>query len=179
MWSMTSSTTVSHREVSLQTTFMLLDSIAIAPTSAGNKPENHIPALLTLLAKTVADPESLTVRTWSVRALGKLAEYVEPGEQYEIVSPALDRFAQVRGVALPLSRSFAVCTPGHDPLSCPGPPAGARGQRRAGGQVHLRVLRHRQPFCESRPGSEVSNVFTRLIRAQCRNAPSSPRISRA
>ncbi|POY75272.1 hypothetical protein BMF94_1642 [Rhodotorula taiwanensis] len=84
MWSMTSSTTVSHREVSLQTTFMLLDSIAIAPTSAGNKPENHIPALLTLLAKTVADPESLTVRTWSVRALGKLAEYVEPGEQYEI-----------------------------------------------------------------------------------------------
>ena len=83
---MASSSTASHREVALQTTFMLLDSIAIAPTSAGDKPSNQIPALLQLLGKTVADPESLTVRTWSVRSLGKLAEYVEPGEEHEIVS---------------------------------------------------------------------------------------------
>lgn len=86
LWNMSSSSTVSHREVALQTTFMLLDSIAIAPTSAGDKPSNQIPALLQLLGKTVADPESLTVRTWSVRSLGKLAEYVEPGEEHEIVS---------------------------------------------------------------------------------------------
>ena len=86
LWNMASSSTASHREVALQTTFMLLDSIAIAPTSAGDKPSNQIPALLQLLGKTVADPESLTVRTWSVRSLGKLAEYVEPGEEHEIVS---------------------------------------------------------------------------------------------
>ncbi|KAG0653596.1 hypothetical protein C6P46_002390, partial [Rhodotorula mucilaginosa] len=84
LWNMASSSTASHREVALQTTFMLLDSIAIAPTSAGDKPSNQIPALLQLLGKTVADPESLTVRTWSVRSLGKLAEYVEPGEEHEI-----------------------------------------------------------------------------------------------
>lgn len=85
LWNTANSGTAAHREVALQTIFMLLDSIAIAPTQPGGSAQNQIPALLQLLSKTLADPESLAVRVWSIRALGKLSEFVESGEEQEIV----------------------------------------------------------------------------------------------
>ncbi|BGP17525.1 hypothetical protein JCM10213v2_005558 [Rhodosporidiobolus nylandii] len=86
LWNMSSAPVASHREVALQTIFMLLDSIAIAPSTAGGQPVNQIPALMELLAKTLQDPESLNVRVWSIRALGKLAEFLETGEDKEIAA---------------------------------------------------------------------------------------------
>jgi len=85
LWNTANATTAAHREVALQTIFMLLDSIAIAPSQPGGNAQNQIPALLQLLSKTLADPESLAVRVWSIRSLGKLAEFVESGEDQEIV----------------------------------------------------------------------------------------------
>ncbi|GAA5839614.1 hypothetical protein JCM9279_005998 [Rhodotorula babjevae] len=86
LWNTANATTAAHREVALQTIFMLLDSIAIAPSQPGGNAQNQIPALLQLLTKTLADPESLAVRVWSIRSLGKLAEFVESGEDQEITA---------------------------------------------------------------------------------------------
>lgn len=85
---MASAPAASQREVALQTIFMVLDTISIAPTTAGGNATNQIPALLQLLSKTVADPESLVVKVWSIRALGKLSEFLEEGEDAEIVRGA-------------------------------------------------------------------------------------------
>ncbi|BGP41297.1 hypothetical protein JCM10449v2_005274 [Rhodotorula kratochvilovae] len=86
LWNTANSATAAHREVALQTIFMLLDSIAIAPNQPGGAAQNQIPALLQLLTKTLADQESLPVRVWSIRALGKLSEFVEVGEEQEIAT---------------------------------------------------------------------------------------------
>ncbi|GAA5974435.1 hypothetical protein JCM11641_003210 [Rhodosporidiobolus odoratus] len=86
LWQMSSAPTASHREVALQAIFMLIDLVAVAPSTAGGSGVNQIPALMELLAKTLADPESLNVRVWSIRALGKLAEFLEAGEDREIAA---------------------------------------------------------------------------------------------
>lgn len=171
LWSMASSGTVSHREVALQTTFMLLDSIAIAPTGAGAKPTNQIPALLQLLSKTIADPESLSVRTWTVRSLGKLAEYVEPGEEQEIVSWHALQLSE-RSALMPTIECAGYAS-GHDPARCAGPPAGARGERRARSEIHLRVLRHRQPRRKSPQNLFTPSAAAAHIRKSRRKPPSS------
>ncbi|GAA5874928.1 hypothetical protein JCM1840_007153 [Sporobolomyces johnsonii] len=86
LWQMSSAPTASHREVALQTVFMLLDTIAIAPSQPGGQAQNQIPQLLELLSRTLNDAESLSVRVWSIRALGKLAEFLEAGEDAEIAA---------------------------------------------------------------------------------------------
>jgi len=83
---MSSSPTSAHREVALQTIFMLLETIAIAPSTPGGSAQSQIPQLLALLTRTLNDPESMGVRVWSIRALGKLSEFLEVGEDAEIVS---------------------------------------------------------------------------------------------
>ncbi|GAA5827495.1 hypothetical protein JCM11251_003835 [Rhodosporidiobolus azoricus] len=86
LWQMSAAPTAAHREVALQTIFMLLDSIAIAPNAPGGNAVNQIPAIIELLSKTLQDPESLAVRVWTVRALGKLSEFLEAGEDKEIAA---------------------------------------------------------------------------------------------
>ncbi|GAA6058985.1 hypothetical protein JCM10212_001695 [Sporobolomyces blumeae] len=86
LWQMSSAPTAAHREVSLQTIFMLLDTIAISPSAPGGAAQSQIPQLLELLTRTLADPESLSVRVWSIRALGKLSEFLEAGEDAEIAA---------------------------------------------------------------------------------------------
>lgn len=86
---MSSSPTSAHREVALQTIFMLLETIAIAPSTPGGSAQSQIPQLLALLTRTLNDPESMGVRVWSIRALGKLSEFLEVGEDAEIVSALL------------------------------------------------------------------------------------------
>lgn len=47
---------------------------------------NNVWHVLALVGRTVRDVESLVVRVWSVRVLGKLSEFVEAGEGWEAVS---------------------------------------------------------------------------------------------
>lgn len=61
---------------------MLLDTLAVTPSANAT---SHIPGLLELFKTTLGDAESLGVRVWTIRALGKLAEYIEVGEDAEIV----------------------------------------------------------------------------------------------
>ncbi|GAA5927116.1 uncharacterized protein JCM15063_000459 [Sporobolomyces koalae] len=84
LWQLSSAPTAAHREVALQTIFMLLDTIAIAPSQPGGPAQSQIPQLLQLLTRTLSDPESFNVRVWSIRALGKLSEFLEAGEDAEI-----------------------------------------------------------------------------------------------
>ncbi|KAK4700212.1 importin-4, partial [Phenoliferia sp. Uapishka_3] len=72
------------REVALQTMYMLLDTLVLTPTKPGGGIEHHISEFLVLFGKTLQDPESLSVRVWTVRALGKLSEFIEPDEATEI-----------------------------------------------------------------------------------------------
>ncbi|KAM0750744.1 ARM repeat-containing protein [Meredithblackwellia eburnea MCA 4105] len=85
LWSLASSTTPSHREVALQTLFMLLDTLVLTPTKPGGGIEGHIPQLLDLFKGTLEDA-SLLVRVWTVRALGKLSEFIEDNETQEIAA---------------------------------------------------------------------------------------------
>lgn len=85
LWSLTASPSAAHREVALQTLYMLLDTLAVTPTSPGAGITGNVTQLLELLRKTLGDAESLGVRIWTVRSLGKLSEYIEVGEDPEIV----------------------------------------------------------------------------------------------
>lgn len=86
LWNLSATPNAAHREVALQTIFMLLDTLVVTPSKPGGSIANHIPQLLELFSKTLADPESLGVRVWTVRALGKLSEFIEQSETAEIVS---------------------------------------------------------------------------------------------
>lgn len=86
LWSLTSSPTSSNREVALQTLYMLLDTLATTQTTPGAGITGNVQELLALFSKTLGDVESLGVRVWTIRALGKLSEYIEVGEDAEIVS---------------------------------------------------------------------------------------------
>ncbi|GAA5849155.1 hypothetical protein JCM8547_006464 [Rhodosporidiobolus lusitaniae] len=86
LWNMSAAPVAAHREVTLQAIFMLLDLVAVAPNSPGGKAVNQIPAILGLLTKTLQDAESLQVRVWSIKALGKLAEFLEAEEANEVAT---------------------------------------------------------------------------------------------
>lgn len=86
LWSLSETANPAHREVALQTIYMLLDTLVVTPSKPGGSIANHIPQLLQLFNKTLNDSESLGVRVWTVRALGKLSEFIEQGENQEIVS---------------------------------------------------------------------------------------------
>lgn len=64
---------------------MLLDTLVLTPTKPGGGIDTHVPQLLDLFRKTLEDAESLSVRVWTIRALGKLSEFIEPDEAPEIV----------------------------------------------------------------------------------------------
>lgn len=72
---------------------MLLDTLVVTPSKPGGSIANHIPQLLDLFHRTLADPESLNVRVWTVRSLGKLSEFIEQGETNEIVRLVLQALA--------------------------------------------------------------------------------------
>lgn len=65
---------------------MLVDTLVVTPVTPGGKIGGQIHGLLELFKKTLGDAESLGVRVWTIRSLGKLAEYIEAGEDAEIVS---------------------------------------------------------------------------------------------
>ena len=88
LWSLSETPNAAHREVALQTIYMLLDTLVVTPSKPGGSIANHVPQLLELFNKTINDAESLNVRVWTVRALGKLSEFIEQGENTEIVSLA-------------------------------------------------------------------------------------------
>lgn len=85
LWSLASSPSAAHREVALQSIFMLTDTLIITPAKPGGTIEGHVLGLLQLFARTLSD-ESLAVRVFTLRAVGKLAEYIEVGEDAEIAA---------------------------------------------------------------------------------------------
>lgn len=84
LWALAASPVSTLREVALQSVFMLTDILVVTPSTPGGSIDGHILALLQLFTTSIADPESLTVRVWTLRALGKLSEYIETGEDAEI-----------------------------------------------------------------------------------------------
>ncbi|KAK4047505.1 hypothetical protein OIO90_006147 [Microbotryomycetes sp. JL221] len=86
LWSLSSASLAAQREVALQTIFMLLDTLVVTPSKPGGSIANHVPQLLELFNRTLADAESLNVRVWTLRALGKLSEFIEQGETAEITA---------------------------------------------------------------------------------------------
>lgn len=65
---------------------MLTDTLAVTASVPGGESGGLIPGLMELFKKTLSDPESLNVKVWTIRSLGKLAEYIEVGEDAAIVS---------------------------------------------------------------------------------------------
>lgn len=109
LWSLCAAPDASQRESALRTAYELLDLIAVIPTSSSS---HQIPQLLDLLSKTLADAESLNVRIWSVRSLGKLSEFIEQGEDAEIVSRPQQYASRclLNGLGLPPDRLPISCT---------------------------------------------------------------------
>ncbi|SCV70350.1 BQ2448_1744 [Microbotryum intermedium] len=85
LWQGASDADKTRREVSSQSINVLLDHIAVAKTSSSPS-GNYIPLLMELFSKTLVDSESLMVRVWTVRSLGRLAEYIERSEEAEIAA---------------------------------------------------------------------------------------------
>ncbi|KAI5478132.1 hypothetical protein MNV49_005396 [Pseudohyphozyma bogoriensis] len=86
LWGLSTSASAAHREVALQTLYMLLDTLVVTEHTPGAGIAGHIPQLLDLFSKTLVDAESLNVRVWTIRALGKLSEFIEQGETAEITA---------------------------------------------------------------------------------------------
>lgn len=107
LWQLSSSPSAMHREVAMQTLYMLLDTIILGTTvdepdddadggiarfashgagtsNAEKTIEEHIPQLLQMFRKTIVDPESLAVRVWTVRSIGKVQEYIEAEQHNEV-----------------------------------------------------------------------------------------------
>lgn len=89
LWGLTSSPTATLRELALQTIYVLVETIIMTPASKGAGIDGHVLFLLDIFRRLLGD-ESLAVRIWVVRALGKASEYIETGEDAEIVSCLLD-----------------------------------------------------------------------------------------
>lgn len=85
LWTLAASPAAAHREVALQALYVLLDTIIFSPVSPGGGITGQVPQLLELFRSLLGD-ESVAVRVYTVRALGKLAEFIELGEDREIVS---------------------------------------------------------------------------------------------
>ena len=79
------STVPAQREVALQALYMLLDTIVTTPASPGASVTGNVAAMLSLLQSSLSS-ESIGARVWTIRALGKLSEYIEVGEDREIAA---------------------------------------------------------------------------------------------
>lgn len=77
LYSAAASPQVSHRETAIYVLFSILDTVA---ESAGA----HMKELFPLFAKSLVDPESSEVRITTLRALGKVAEYIEGDAKHDI-----------------------------------------------------------------------------------------------
>ena len=74
-----SSANAAHREIGIFVLYALLETIIEGF-------ESHLPALFALFAKSITDPESLQVRVTTLKALGKVAEYIDMDDKNDIVS---------------------------------------------------------------------------------------------
>ncbi len=82
------SPTPSHREISIFTLFIVLDCIHDAFDSPANQNNGGGPfwEMFGLFGRALVDPESEDVRVDALRALGKMAEYIEIDQKELIVS---------------------------------------------------------------------------------------------
>lgn len=83
LWTLASSPTAAQREVAMQAVFLLSDTLVVTPAKPGGSIDGHVMTLLQLFARTIGD-ETLAVRVWTLRGLGKVAEYIEIGEEEDI-----------------------------------------------------------------------------------------------
>lgn len=95
--------------MALQTLYMILDTLATTPLTPGAGITGNVPELLELFRKTLGDHDSMGVRVWTIRSLGKLSEYIEVGEDAEIVSSWV--YFQRRSIAAHVVRRCAGCFP--------------------------------------------------------------------
>ncbi|TIB06359.1 hypothetical protein E3P96_00536 [Wallemia ichthyophaga] len=66
-----------HREIGIFVLYALLETIIEGF-------ESHLPSLFALFAKSISDPESLEVRVTTLKALGKVAEYIDIDDKNDI-----------------------------------------------------------------------------------------------
>lgn len=77
LYAAASSPQVSQRETAIYVLFSILDTVA-------ESFDAHIKELFPLFAKSLMDPESSEVRITTLRALGKVAEYIEADAKHDI-----------------------------------------------------------------------------------------------
>lgn len=83
---LTVSTDASTREVGLQVVYYMMDTLVITPSSPMASTDGNVAQLIELLGRTMSEEVSWEARVWSVRALGRLSEFIELGEKENIVS---------------------------------------------------------------------------------------------
>ncbi|TIB97245.1 ARM repeat-containing protein [Wallemia mellicola] len=71
------SANAAHREIGIFVLYALLETIIEGF-------ESHLPSLFALFAKSITDPESLEVRVTTLKALGKVAEYIDIDDKNDI-----------------------------------------------------------------------------------------------
>lgn len=86
LFGLAASPVAAQREVALQSIYMLADTLVITSTKANGSIDGHVLNLLQLFAITLADKDSLAVKVWTLQAIGKVAEYIEVGEEPEILA---------------------------------------------------------------------------------------------
>ncbi|ORY60375.1 armadillo-type protein [Leucosporidium creatinivorum] len=94
IFTLSTSATAAHREVALPVIYYLLDTLVVTPPKPEDGMANNVPQLLELVERTVQDAESLSVKVWSVKVLGKLSEFIETKEgaesaKYQSLVPAI------------------------------------------------------------------------------------------
>ncbi|KAJ3028528.1 hypothetical protein HDV00_010188 [Rhizophlyctis rosea] len=72
------SATASHREIGVYVLFTLFDVV-------GDMLDEHLPQLLQLFSRTLVDPESAEVRVNTLRALGRVADFLDVESKGDIV----------------------------------------------------------------------------------------------
>ncbi|WWD21319.1 hypothetical protein CI109_105803 [Kwoniella shandongensis] len=66
-----------HRETAIYVLYAVLDTVA-------ESFESHLQTLFKVFSVSLVDPESAEVRVTTLRALAKVAEYVEPGDKHDV-----------------------------------------------------------------------------------------------
>ncbi|KIR63961.1 hypothetical protein I312_103764 [Cryptococcus bacillisporus CA1280] len=66
-----------HRETAIYVLFSILDTVA-------ESFESHLQSLFKVFSVSLVDPESAEVRVTTLRALAKVAEYIEPSDKHDI-----------------------------------------------------------------------------------------------
>lgn len=69
-----------ERQIGIYTLYCILDTIFVDDFSS------QLPQLLQLFTKTLNDPQNLGIRIITLRALGKVAEYVDAEDKHEVAA---------------------------------------------------------------------------------------------